>query len=116
MLPAPTIAYSNITQSEVAPTPTIQITAANSSVDLTGNFTLAMVDADIVGADESNITRHWLENSVVISSASLNTEFHLLPYLYGMKQTARFPTHLPLLSLLTPAQLLPPEVVPIGTN
>ncbi|KAJ3849967.1 phosphatidylethanolamine-binding protein [Lentinula lateritia] len=61
-----------LTQDQVAPTPTIQITAANSSVDLTGNFTLAMVDADIVGADESNITRHWLENSVVISSASVS--------------------------------------------
>ncbi|KAJ3908400.1 phosphatidylethanolamine-binding protein [Lentinula edodes] len=61
-----------LTQDQVAPTPTIQITAANSSVDLTGNFTLAMVDADIVGADESNITRHWLENSVVVSNGEVS--------------------------------------------
>ncbi|KAE9386566.1 hypothetical protein BT96DRAFT_1005954 [Gymnopus androsaceus JB14] len=54
---------------EVAPTPTLTITAANSSVDLTDNYTLAMVDADVVGSDESNITRHWLENSVTISDS-----------------------------------------------
>ncbi|KAJ3770991.1 phosphatidylethanolamine-binding protein [Lentinula raphanica] len=61
-----------LTQDQVAPTPTIKITAANSSVDLTGNFTLAMVDADIVGADESNITRHWLENSVTVSDGQVS--------------------------------------------
>ncbi|KAF5376533.1 hypothetical protein D9757_008288 [Collybiopsis confluens] len=52
---------------EVSPTPSIKITA-NSSVDLSGNFTLAMVDADVVGADESSITRHWLENGVSVSN------------------------------------------------
>ncbi|KAE9383317.1 PEBP-like protein, partial [Gymnopus androsaceus JB14] len=57
-----------LTQDQVAPTPTLTITLANSSVDLTGNYTLAMVDADVVGSDESNITRHWLENSVTISN------------------------------------------------
>ncbi|KAE9406484.1 PEBP-like protein [Gymnopus androsaceus JB14] len=57
-----------LTQDQVAPTPTLTITPANSSVDLTGNYTLAMVDADVVGSDESNITRHWLENSVTISN------------------------------------------------
>ncbi|KAJ3788552.1 phosphatidylethanolamine-binding protein [Lentinula aff. detonsa] len=62
----------SLTQDQVAPTPTIKVTAANSSVDLTGNFTLAMVDADVVGADESNITRHWLENSVIISDGQVS--------------------------------------------
>jgi hypothetical protein len=56
-----------LTQDQVSPTPSIKITA-NSSVDLSGNFTLAMVDADIVGADESSITRHWLENGVTVSN------------------------------------------------
>ncbi|KAJ4488245.1 phosphatidylethanolamine-binding protein [Lentinula aciculospora] len=61
-----------LTQDQVAPTPTIKITIANSSVDLSGNFTLAMVDADVVGADESNVTRHWLENSVTISNGQVS--------------------------------------------
>ncbi|KIK63864.1 hypothetical protein GYMLUDRAFT_106986, partial [Collybiopsis luxurians FD-317 M1] len=61
-----------LSQDQVAPTPAVKITAANSSVDLSGNFTLAMVDADIVGSDESSVTRHWLENGVTVSGGQVS--------------------------------------------
>ena len=54
--------------SEVKPLPALSVTPANSSVSLSGNYTLAMVDADIVGTDESKgQTRHWLVNDVTVS-------------------------------------------------
>ncbi|KAF9066850.1 phosphatidylethanolamine-binding protein [Rhodocollybia butyracea] len=61
-----------LTQDQVAPTPTITIMPANSSVSLSGNFTIAMVDADIVGANESNITRHWLVNGVTVTNGQVS--------------------------------------------
>lgn len=55
---------------EVKPTPSVSITPANSSVSLGSNFTLVMVDADIVGTDETaGQTRHWLVNGVSLSGA-----------------------------------------------
>ena len=53
--------------SEVASSPSISVTAANSTVQFAGNYTLAMVDADAVGTDDSTVTRHWLVNGVTIS-------------------------------------------------
>ena len=54
--------------SEVKPLPTLSITPANSSVSLSGNYTLIMVDADVVGTDETKgQTRHWLVNNVTVS-------------------------------------------------
>ena len=54
--------------SEVGPTPTVTVTPANSSVLLNGIYTLAMVDADIVGSKlPDGQTRHWLVNGVTIS-------------------------------------------------
>ena len=48
--------------------PNVTIQAANSSVALGSNFTLMMVDADVVGTDENNgQTRHWLVNGVTVS-------------------------------------------------
>ena len=53
---------------EVAPTPSISINPANSSVQLSGNFTLVMADAGPVGTDETQgQTRHWLVNSVTLN-------------------------------------------------
>jgi len=61
----------NLSQSDVQPTPTITVTAGNSSVQLGPHFTLAMVDADVVGTDQSQgQTRHWLVNNVTLSSSS----------------------------------------------
>jgi len=56
----------------VAPTPEITIVPATTgSSAFTGNFTLVMADADVVGTDESvGQTRHWLVNSVTLQSAS----------------------------------------------
>jgi hypothetical protein len=53
---------------EVAPTPNLTVTAANSSVVFNETYTIAMVDAGPVGTDESNgVTRHWLVNGVKIT-------------------------------------------------
>jgi phosphatidylethanolamine-binding protein len=57
---------------EVNSAPTISLTPANASVSLTGNYTLMMVDADIVGAPADNNTRHWLVNGATISGDALS--------------------------------------------
>jgi hypothetical protein len=68
-----------LTKEQSAPTPTVTVTPANSTVTLTGNYTIAMVDADIVGSDLSKgVNRHWLVNGVTvtdnrISNATANT-------------------------------------------
>jgi hypothetical protein len=47
----------------------LTINPANSSVTFSGNYTVVMADADIVGTDESKgQTRHWLVNSVPIDN------------------------------------------------
>jgi hypothetical protein len=62
-----------LTKEQVAPTPTVTISAANSSVSLAGNYTLAMVDADIVGSKLPNgQTRHWLANGVTVNGSTLS--------------------------------------------
>ncbi|KAL5532945.1 hypothetical protein ACEPAF_4719 [Sanghuangporus sanghuang] len=58
---------------QVASQPTVSIATPNSSVSLGDTFTLTMVDADIVGTDESaGQTRHWLVNNASLSDASGN--------------------------------------------
>lgn len=60
-----------LSKTQVAPVPSVLITPANSSVKLEGSFTLAMIDADIVGTDETQgQTRHWLVNGVTLSGSS----------------------------------------------
>jgi len=61
-----------LTQAQVGPTPTVTITPANSSVSLNGTYTLVMVDADVVGSNLTQETRHWLENSVVITGSTVS--------------------------------------------
>ncbi|KAJ9096482.1 hypothetical protein QFC20_006425 [Naganishia adeliensis] len=49
------------------PTLTV-VSGSNFSEEATSMFTVAMVDADIVGTDESgNQTRHWLANNVMLT-------------------------------------------------
>jgi hypothetical protein len=61
-----------LTKEQSAPTPTISIYPANSSVALTGQFTIAMVDADVVGSDPSTgVNHHWLVNGVEITGNAL---------------------------------------------
>lgn len=56
---------------EVAAAPELTIVPANSSVSLTGNYTLVMADADVVGTNEANgQTRHWLVNGVVLKAGA----------------------------------------------
>ncbi|KAJ7058058.1 phosphatidylethanolamine-binding protein [Mycena amicta] len=55
-----------LAQADVAPKPVVSVSAVNAT--LTGTFTIAMVDADVVGTDESaGVSRHWLENGVTVS-------------------------------------------------
>lgn len=58
----------------MADAPDITLTPANSSVTLTGNFTLVMVDANVVGTNESvePQTRHWLVNGVTLKNGALD--------------------------------------------
>jgi len=58
---------------QVAPTPTVTVTPANSSVSTTGTYTITMVDANVVGTDESaGQTRHWLVNGVTITGSTVS--------------------------------------------
>lgn len=61
-----------VTKEQVGPTPTVTVTPANSSVTLTGTYTIAMIDVDVVGADVSEgVTRHWLVNGVQITGGTV---------------------------------------------
>ncbi|KAI0317753.1 phosphatidylethanolamine-binding protein [Amylostereum chailletii] len=60
-----------LTKDQVAPTPSLSVTPANSSVSLDGSFTLVMADASVVGTDETKgQTRHWLVNGVTLTGSS----------------------------------------------
>jgi hypothetical protein len=62
----------SLTIAQVAPIPTVTVTPANSSVTLDGTYTLAMVDADVVGSKlPDGQTRHWLVNGVTISGSTV---------------------------------------------
>jgi len=64
-----------LTQDQVAPTPSLSVTPANSSVTFNGTYTIAMVDAGPVGTDESpGVTRHWLVNGVQITGNTVGTD------------------------------------------
>jgi len=61
------------TVANVKPQPTLQLTPVNDSPDVTasGTYTVAMIDADTVGADQSGgQTRHWLVNGVKATGTS----------------------------------------------
>lgn len=60
-----------LTKDQVAPTPNLTVTPANSTVQLSGNYTLVMADAGPVGTDETQgQTRHWLVNGVTLTGSS----------------------------------------------
>jgi len=62
-----------LTKEQSAPNPTVTVNPANSSVSLTGNFTVMMVDADVVGSDPAKgVNHHWLVNGVQISGNTLS--------------------------------------------
>lgn len=58
-------------QTAVASSPTLTVTPASNATFASGQlYTIVMVDADIVGTDESTTqqTRHWLVNSASLST------------------------------------------------
>jgi hypothetical protein len=58
-----------LTKEQSATTPVVTVTPVNSTVQLNGKYTIAMVDADIVGSDLSKgENRHWLINGVDIGT------------------------------------------------
>ncbi|KAI0029323.1 phosphatidylethanolamine-binding protein [Vararia minispora EC-137] len=60
-----------LTKDQVASAPQLTVTPANSSITLSGNYTVTMVDADVVGTDESKgQTRHWLVNGAQVGNGS----------------------------------------------
>jgi len=60
-----------LAQADVSTKPVVTVSAFNAT--LTGTFTIAMVDADVVGTDESGgVNRHWLENGVTVSSGTVS--------------------------------------------
>ncbi|KAF9495999.1 PEBP-like protein [Pleurotus eryngii] len=62
-----------LTRAQVGPAPAITVTPANSSVPLSGAYTLAMVDFGAVGSDQSaGVTRHWLVNGVTIDNNAVS--------------------------------------------
>jgi len=62
-----------LTKEQSAPNPTVTVNPANSSVSLAGNFTIMMVDADVVGSDPTKgVNHHWLVNGVQISGNALS--------------------------------------------
>ena len=62
-----------VVKEEVNPVPTLTLTPVNSSVELNGDYTVAMVDADIPGFDVSQgVTRHWLINGAKIEDGQLS--------------------------------------------
>ena len=61
----------NLSIQQVAAAPGVTINPANSSVPVTGNFTLIMVDAFAAGTNESNgQILHWLTNFATLKSDS----------------------------------------------
>ncbi|KAG6869010.1 hypothetical protein C0993_005668 [Termitomyces sp. T159_Od127] len=62
-----------LTKEQTAPAPTVTVTAANSSVQLNGKYTITMVDADVVGSDLSKgVNHHWLVNGVEITDGKVS--------------------------------------------
>jgi len=61
-----------LAQADVAAQPVVTVSAFNAS--LTGNFTIAMVDADVPGTvyGTDGVNRHWLENFMTISSGTVS--------------------------------------------
>ncbi|KAF8168721.1 phosphatidylethanolamine-binding protein [Pholiota molesta] len=61
------------TKEQVSAAPAVTLTPADSSVSLTGNYTLVMVDADVVGSKlPGGQNRHWLVNGVTINGSTVS--------------------------------------------
>ncbi|KIJ37731.1 hypothetical protein M422DRAFT_259833 [Sphaerobolus stellatus SS14] len=68
----------NLTSDQVKPIPTLTLTPSNSSVSLSGSYTVMMVDAGIVGTDETKgQTGHWIANGCTVSNNTITLEHSL---------------------------------------
>ncbi|KAF9792422.1 phosphatidylethanolamine-binding protein [Thelephora terrestris] len=62
-----------ISQDQVANSPNLTLTPANSTITLNGNYTVAMIDPGAVGSDQSQgQNRHWLVNGATIVDNKVN--------------------------------------------
>ncbi|KAJ7285583.1 phosphatidylethanolamine-binding protein [Mycena rebaudengoi] len=55
----------------VGTTPVVTVSSVDGSA-LDGSFTIAMVDADVVGTDDKEVNRHWLVNSVTVADGAVS--------------------------------------------
>ncbi len=74
----------------MASAPELVVVPANSSVTVSGNFTLVMADANVVGTNQSEgQTRHWLVNGVTLKNGAwelLLLFFFFLGLFYAFNQ------------------------------
>ncbi|KAJ6547296.1 phosphatidylethanolamine-binding protein [Mycena capillaripes] len=61
-----------LAEKDVGTKPVVTVSAFNAS--LTGTYTIAMVDADVVGAvyGTDGVSRHWLENGVTVTDGTVS--------------------------------------------
>jgi len=58
-----------LTKDQVATQPTVTLSPSDASNKFPGNYTIIMVDADIVGTDETGgVNHHWLANFVTVAN------------------------------------------------
>jgi len=102
----------NLSVADVQPTPKLSLVPANSSVTLGPKLTLAMVDADVVGTDESQgQTRHWLVNSVTVGQGStldFSTAKNITNYAAPLPATGSGPHRYVMLLYTQPDSFTPP--------
>lgn len=68
------------TCTESAPYPNVTVAAVDPSTNLSGTYTLAMIDADVAGAKlTQGQNRHWLLNGVKVSGKPLPILFDYFP-------------------------------------
>jgi len=112
----------NLTVDQVKSAPTLIVVPANSSVALNGNYTVAMVDADVVGSSEVSQTRHWLVNDVSITNSSevdVKSAKVITDYAGPAPPVGSGPHRYVILIYTQPANFTPPanlsSTTPVGT-
>jgi len=71
-----------VSAAQVGPTPVVTITPAEGT-NLTGPFTIAMIDVDVVGTQSETVTRHWLANGVTVQDGVVSLEGANIITAYG---------------------------------
>lgn len=64
-----------VSKDQVANSPNLTLTPANSTITFNGNYTVAMIDPAAVGSDQSQgQNRHWLVNGATITNNKVSFE------------------------------------------